>query len=182
MSYILNRVDSLLRMKYVNRLSGTPTINDYNIMEHQYMVAQLFKIFASKDDVPYTIQEFDLILNHDILETETGDLLYTAKNLNDKVKRSWELIEKEISNNFKHLKRYSDDSIRMYLNNRQFALFKCCDLLDLWLFIVSEENLGNKDNRIKDIKERCEELISKLSKNHCFKNLLKFISEWETRN
>lgn len=72
MDYILKRIDALLRMKHVDRLSGTPTIQRYNLMEHQYIVVQLFRIFAAQEDVPYTVQELDIVLNHDIWKPKQG--------------------------------------------------------------------------------------------------------------
>lgn len=182
MDYILKRIDALLRMKHVDRLSGTPTIQRYNLMEHQYIVAQLFRIFAAQEDVSYTVQELDIVLNHDILETETGDLLYTAKNLNSKVKEHWESIEQEIAEHYPYLLRYSDEFIKESLNERQHALFKCCDLLDLWLFIDSEENLGNRDKRLMVVKGRTTELIVQLAESNGFSRILKFIRQWTERN
>jgi len=147
-------------MKDVDRLSGVSKLRNYNLLEHSFMVATYFKMFASLEDVPYSMIELDMVMNHDILESVTGDLSYEVKNFSDKTKKCWYEIEQEILTKDFQLQRYSDSNIKGTLNERQFALFKFCDIFDLWVFLYEEITLGNNNHRIVEIKERCEYILS----------------------
>lgn len=162
------------KMKNVDRLSGTAKHRSYNLLEHSYMVAMLFKHFASKENVAYTMAEFDLVLHHDILEVETGDLIYTVKNLNSETKECWGRIEELVIEKNFQLQRYSDENIKSGLSNLQYSLFKCCDLLDLWIFCKEEIALGNNTINMLIITERCVELIGDK-----FKSIKKFMEGYE---
>lgn len=48
-------LSSILKMKDVERFNGTRKLQGYNLLEHSYMTAMLFRIFASKEDVAYDI-------------------------------------------------------------------------------------------------------------------------------
>lgn len=162
-------------LKNVDRLSGVSKHRSYNILEHSYMVAILFKYFASKENVPYGFAEFDYILNHDLLESVSGDLSYEVKNISQLTKDSWHTIEKEVIHLHPSLSKYSDSNIKQNLSELQFKLFKACDLLDLWIFLIEERALGNYTRRVQEIIYRCEELIDGLG----FKKINEFIKNYK---
>lgn len=147
------------RMRDIQRLAGTPIIKQYSLMEHCYYVGMLFKHFASKCDVPYGMNEFDLILKHDLVEVVTGDLIYPVKNHSEETKSAWEIIEDSLA---KHhgLDRYSDSSIKENLTKSQYDLFKLCDILDLYVFVRREQQLGNDTQEIKRVIENCVSIVS----------------------
>lgn len=180
----LNLVNSMdvkyyRKCKNVDRLSTSFKHRQYNLLEHQYMVAVLFKKFAELEKLDYGLKQFDIILHHDILESLTTDLIFTVKNLNKITKRAWEIIEEEVIKVNPKFEKYSDEAIKDGLNKKQFSLFKICDYLDLWVFCKEEEALGNKTKPIKKVIEKCEELITKISLENEFTHPIKFIKEYE---
>jgi len=147
------------RLKNVDRLGIEAKLREYNLLEHQYMVAMLFRHFACKEDVAYDILIFDIILHHDIVETVTSDIPYPVKNFNSKTVECWSIIEQEVIQHHEQLIRYTDKNIENAMTPKQFSLFKVCDLLDLWIFLREEQTMGNNNNECKKIIKTCEKLI-----------------------
>lgn len=167
------------KCKNVDRLSTSIKHRNYNLLEHMYMVAVLFKKFAELEGVGYSLREFDIILHHDVLESETQDLLYIIKNLNEKTKEAWAIIEEEVVKVHPDLEKYSDENIKQGLNKRQHSLFKICDYLDLWIFCKEEFTLGNKSRPILKVIHKCEELIGQISSEYGFTHAIKFMEDYE---
>lgn len=165
------------KCKNIDRLSSSFKHRGYNLLEHMYMVTVLFKYFASKEDVSYGVYELDLILNHDILESESMDLIYPIKNLNEKTKKSWKIIEDEVTNVNPKLKRYSDKAIKEGLSELQYALFKVCDTLDLLIFVKEEISMGNNTKSMKTVYSNCLKIIDNQKFN--FNSVKKFIESYE---
>lgn len=152
-------IEYYLNLKNVERLATSYKIQSYNVLEHSYMVAVLFRYFASRDNVSYDINVLDAVLHHDILESVTGDLIYTVKNMTDDTKGLWEAIEDEVVSKHFQLERYTDSKLREVMDERQYQLFKACDLLDLWIFLKNEIALGNKTKKILEYHSRCYMLL-----------------------
>lgn len=152
-------LESYERCKNVERLGMCFKHRGYNLLEHQFLVGVLFMKIAEKENISYDLKVLDLILNHDLLESHTQDLSYEVKNFSNKTKSFWEAIEDEIISGNSFLEKYSDANIKQSLNSIQYELFKCCDLLDLWLFLKKEVEVGNRDKHILEIIPRCEKLI-----------------------
>lgn len=170
-------IKDLIHCRYVDRLQGKRKILKYDLMQHQWMTANLFIYFASLEDVSYTANELRLIMNHDILETITNDLPYTVKNFSEETRSYWGNIEDCIVGDIKncYLRQFTDQSIKEHLTPRQYALFKCCDLLDLYLFVEEEACLGNVSRDLAEVKCKCEEIINKLAQENHFYNISKYI-------
>ena len=171
---MIRRIRYYRRMKNVDRMSGTIKHRPYSLLEHQYMVAVLFRIFASRENVAYDMQVFDLILNHDNLEAVTGDLVYPVKNASNKTRECWDTIEEEILKLHPVLERYSDNNLREGMTELQRNLFKACDYLDLWIFLKEEIALGNASRDIVEMLGNCERLIPK-----DFRSINKFMADYE---
>lgn len=161
------------KMKNVERLSGTFKFRPYNLLEHQYMVAVLFRHFASLEDVSYDINTLDYVMHHDALESVTMDLIWPVKNFNKRTKECWEIIEEEIIKQNHQLDKYSDKSLKENLTPIQHKLFKNCDVLDLWIFLKEEWEMGNRSYKVKEALDNCEMLISK-----DFKHITKFMESF----
>jgi len=168
-------IDYLLRCKNIERLGMYYHIRGYNLMEHSYMVGMLFMKFAELEQISYGITVLEIVLKHDICESQTQDLSYEVKNYNEKTKVLWEGIEEEICGNDTILMNYTDVAIKSTLNEQQFTLFKVCDLLDLWIFLKQEQRIGNKQKEIQVIVERCENLL-----NGKYKSVDNFIAEFRS--
>lgn len=149
-------------MRKVDRLSKCFKHRRYNLMEHQYFCAMLFKHFASKEDISYGMFEFDIVLHHDVVETISMDLSWDIKNLSSKTKKAWEIIEDEAIIGHPQLVKYSDKEIKESLSPIQHALFKSVDMLDLFIFIKEEQELGNSTPYIREVEGNCFKILHSL--------------------
>jgi len=171
---MIRRIRYYRRMKNVDRMSGTMKHRPYNLLEHQFMVAVLFRMFASRENVAYDMQVFDLVLNHDAVESITSDLVYPVKNASNKTRECWDIIEEEVLKSHPALERYSDKNLKEGMTESQRNLFKACDYLDLWIFLKEEIALGNTSRDIVEMLENCERLIPK-----GFESINKFMVDYE---
>lgn len=151
-----NQILYFYKCKDIQRFNGAYTHRTYNLMEHQWNVGMLFRYFASIEDVPYDINVWDIVLKHDMGEVATScDLPWTIKNFNQKTKEAWSVIENEMLKHHYFLEKYSDENIKNSLTELQFALFKACDTLDLFIFCKNEISLGNKSVDMLKAIENC---------------------------
>lgn len=157
----------------VKRMGNIFTLRPYNILEHQYIVGMLFRNFASKEDVPYDINVWDIVLNHDIIEAVTQDLPWPVKNFNPVTKEAWQTIENEILKSHPQLCKYSDEEMKKRLNERQHALMKACDTLDLFIFVKEEQKYGNCSKEILEVEQNCLRILEGLKFK--FPKIQKFI-------
>jgi 5'-deoxynucleotidase YfbR-like HD superfamily hydrolase len=171
---MLAKINQIRRMKNVNRLGTERITRPYNLLEHSFMVTILFRYFAEVENVFYDEYDIDLIMHHDLLETVTGDLPYNVKNLNIETEKCWAIIERDVAKGNPVLEKYTDQRIGEILNARQYQLFKACDLLDLWIFICEEFQLGNLDKNLAQISERCVSLIG-----DTFPSINQFMKEYD---
>ena len=155
------RIEYYRKLKDVSRLSRVPSLRSYNVLEHTFMVVLLFRYFAKLEDVAYDMQILDRVMHHDILESVTGDLPHDVKHFNVKTECAWDTIEHEVASVSMHteMSLYTDIEIRAMMSERQYKLFKACDLLDLWIFLKEEQGLGNTHRILHKIVLKCEELI-----------------------
>ena len=156
---MIQEIKYLLKCKDVERLSQYYHHRQYNLMEHQYLVGMMFMAFAKEENIEYDITVLQLVMKHDLLETISMDLSYEVKNLSFKTQEAWDVIENEVASCNPVLDKYTDVNIESGMNQEQFKLFKACDLLDLLLFLYSEESIGNNGVKIQILINRCQELI-----------------------
>jgi len=149
------------RMLSVQRLSGKPKLRSYNLVEHSFFVTSLFYEVCKNRGIDVSSEELINIMNHDFLEVYTGDLIYTAKNLNEHVKSLWDSIEEEIVNSLPDaIRNIGDSYITKKFSDIKFKIFKACDLFELWLFLKEEIiDFGNKNKDIIAVFNKARELI-----------------------
>jgi len=165
------------KMKNIDRMAMGFKNRPYNLLEHCYGVGMLFRHFASLENVPYDINVWDIVLHHDIVEVETTDLPYTIKNFSQVTKQAWEEIEDELVSRHFQLEPYSDAEIKSSLTPLQFALFKACDMLDLWIFCKEEQAIGNKTRFVQEIVDNCIKVLNSLEFK--FTKIIKFVETYE---
>jgi 5'-deoxynucleotidase YfbR-like HD superfamily hydrolase len=173
-------IKNLLLCRNIQRMSGRFIHRSYDLTQHQWLVGMLFRHFALLDDVSHDINVWDIVLKHDIVETATMcDLIWPVKNLNEKTKEAWEVIEDEVLQINPQLERYSDKAMKEGMTSRQFALFKACDYLELLVFCKEEQAFGNQTKEIVEVIYNCECLIKKYCQEFNFVNLQKFVENYE---
>ena len=165
-------------MGNINRLAGIFTIQPYTVALHCYYTAILFQEIAIEEKIKIDIMEIDFILKHDIVETITGDLLLPVKIHSEETKRKWEEIETEIVNDkYKHLHRYLDKFAESIFDPITLNLFKACDLFELYLFCLSEINLGSITKGIWAVINNCENLLPEFKVPYISKYIIKINNE-----
>lgn len=171
-------INYFLNCRKVDRLGLVYHHRRYDLMQHQWMVGMLFRYFASLEDVSYDINVWEIVLKHDMLESVSMDLPYPVKTLNKRTEQAWSLIEKEIVFENSKLSRYSDKNIKEGMTDRQFALFKVCDYLDLFLFIKEEMSYGNNCKEIIEVEQNCFNIFDSIFEKFSFPKIKKFITEY----
>lgn len=147
------------KLMNIDRLAGKFKLRKYDLAQHSYYTAILFSEFAKLEDISYDTSVLEMILSHDMMEVITTDLPWTCKNLSEKTKECWNIIEEESANAFPEFKKYSDEALKSCMTKEQHELFKCCDYLELFLFIHEERQLGNNTEGMLDVYNNCINLI-----------------------
>ena len=80
----------------IKRFGMEDVIKPQNLADHGYQVMNLFLIACDFMAYRPTVNELDKVLNHDVIETLTGDLNKAVKEKNQITKEAWEDIEKEM--------------------------------------------------------------------------------------
>jgi 5'-deoxynucleotidase YfbR-like HD superfamily hydrolase len=143
------------RMRNIDRISGAPKNRRYDLMQHSYMTTMLFMKFAKLEGIAIDMVVLDCVLHHDILEVLTGDLIWPVKNFSKKTKDCWEEIENEIVATNSEFKQYSDVEMKNTMTKIQHDLFKACDVLDLYIFCMEEQSIGNHSKEIMEVIYNC---------------------------
>ena len=157
-------------------MAGTTKIKDYDLMQHQYMTANLFAILCKLENVEYNLEVFQAVLNHDLMETATRcDLPWPVKRLNDETSKAWDLIEEEVAKSNPHLSDYTDENFKLKMTEEQRAICKIADYLDLYYYVVREAELGNKTKEITEVIDNCEYLMPDICNKFGFSKTLEFI-------
>lgn len=154
-SYFL--LASARKMRHVQRLAGTPIIKPYTLAEHGFYVALLFKEICRTEDLEVTADDMEFCLLHDILETETGDLLYPAKHASPYAERSWDIIEQEVLKKHAHLGWYTDEHFNDQPEKKK--VWQAADMLDLYLFCKEEQQLGNNTHPLRMVIDKAAGIL-----------------------
>ena len=171
------KIQDYLKMADVRRCSGVKLLRPYDLIRHSFMTTILFQYFAGIENIIYDKKVIDIIMKHDILEVKTGDLISPVKSFNQRTKNAWHTIEKHIILENPDFEDFSDHKIKENMNEEQFRLFKTCDLLELWIFIVEEILLGNRTEGVMKIYN----LVGIETKTKGLKSVIEFMAEMEAK-
>ena len=157
---------SLIRYQNCNRL-----VNE-SVAEHSFYVA--FKVYELGYkfgiDNNRIAKAAKIALCHDCGEIYTGDLPHSLKMYSPEIKKIAENLEVElISENFK----FFADDFKSFANRDDeivCTLVEAADCLDVIMFIDREEQLGNKDEDIFQIRAESSERFINLTNK--LKNLI----------
>ncbi len=130
-------------MMNATRLNGTFLFRPYTTALHCYYTGILFQTIALKEQILVTPANVDFVFKHDVFEVVTGDVLLPVKIHSKETKRKWDEIESEILETYPELRHLSDEYAELNFGEMAFRLFKACDLLELFIFCIEEQKLGN---------------------------------------
>jgi len=173
----MSNIDSALilrarKMNSVYRCSGTRLNRPYSLSEHGFHVAELLYVLSARIGVVPTAQDMFLAMNHDMMETETGDLLYPAKNANETTKIAWGIVEEQISKIVPSLAPFEDEAISKGMSSEVVhSLFRFCDMLELWYAMKEERASGNLSNDVCRILSVAEHVLGQSEFSDLFDEL-----------
>lgn len=154
----------LYKMSAIWRYNSRLIMKPENLAEHSFYVA--FKVYElgykfGIDDVRIS-KAAKIALCHDCGEIYTGDLPHSLKIYSSEIKKIAEQLEVDlISENFK----FFADDFKSFANREDeivTTLVETADVIDVIMFIDREEQLGNKNEDIIQIREECSERYIKL--------------------
>lgn len=164
--YILSDIynTDLYRMSDIWRY-GTRLVNrQENVAEHSFYV--IFKVFELGDKYNVPLDKINKAVRiaacHDCGEIYTGDLPYSLKFYSPEIKEKSEELEiKLIKENFPIFGQDFED----FITNKDpivTTLVKAADTYSAVMFSTREEQLGNRNNDMVQLKLECTERYIKL--------------------
>lgn len=135
----------------IKRFGMEDVTKPQNLADHGYQVMNLFLIACDFMAYNPTVKELDKVLNHDAIETLTGDLNKVVKEWNETTKKAWAMIELEIVPSEAAI--YLDDGWHpegdgpnTFTKHQKFEdLWKFCDAMDAYLYCLEERQRGNQN-------------------------------------
>lgn len=134
-------LDGRRNLRSIQRFAMEPTIKNQNLCDHGYNVATLFYIVMGSLGRVCTARDLFLVMQHDFVESMTGDLNKLVKEKNDRTRRAWETIECEVVP--EELNYLCDAGLRELLSSEDYEVFKFCDLFEAWIYCLEERAMGN---------------------------------------
>jgi 5'-deoxynucleotidase YfbR-like HD superfamily hydrolase len=152
-------LNSRRTLRNIKRFNMETVIQPQNLCEHGYGVTTLFYLLCKDLKIALSSKDLFLIMQHDFLESLTGDLNKKIKDKSSATKMAWEVIEYECGED---LQEYSDKSIQKQLqdDDRKYQVFLLADAMDAMLYCQDEVRLGNSHlknafiyykNKVEDI-------------------------------
>jgi 5'-deoxynucleotidase YfbR-like HD superfamily hydrolase len=111
---------------------------------HGYAVGTIFYLLCKEFEIEISAETLFLVMQHDFIESITGDLNTLIKNRNKETEQAWDVIEKECVP--RHLEGFTDLAIREQLRAEDPNLekiFNLADYMDAGLFCLQELGMGN---------------------------------------
>lgn len=163
-------------LKNIKRFAMEVIIEPQNLCDHAYNVATIFYLLCKDLNVPLSAQLLFKVLQHDFVETYTGDINRKVKEHNDATKASWAVIEKQkVPEN---LLKYTDEKLTEDFTFTQRQLFEIADMFDALMYCSMEVGRGNNWMQIpkalcaKKIKSFIEDFSELLNKSQGFLNII----------
>ena len=156
---IITTIKKERKMLNFQRLAGTRKIRSYNLAEHSYFVGLMFQELAEELGIKISIEALGTVFRHDFMEVFTTDLPWQVKHLSPKTEEAWSTIERAAYNHTPCKYLYSDEQIKNTLTEEQYILFKWCDILELLLFCLEEEKMGNQGSDLRAVINNCRGIV-----------------------
>lgn len=148
-------------LRNINRWGMEFTMKDQSIPDHSYHVVTMFMLICKELELEPTANDLFLVLNHDFIESKTGDLNDRIKRISSFTKDAWDTIEGEAAGSELYTE-YSDDAIMRALGPEMGLVFMLCDSLEALLYAHEEVSMGNT--------------YLQKAKNHYFSKVMRFLS------
>ena len=163
-------------LKNIKRFARVKVIRTQNLCEHGYGVGTLFYLLCKEARVTITGEELFRIMNHDFLETYTGDIDRRVKEKTEETSLAWEAIERATVP--RHLYCFTDKYLKEeFLTEEKFLLFQLADDLEGFMFCKEEVLSGNRTIRpsLERYRENVKERLRALSSTN-----IEFTGIWDS--
>jgi putative hydrolases of HD superfamily len=142
------------------------------VSEHSFFVAQVGQMLALIEEQHGNVIDwgklFKKLLNHDVIESLTGDIISTVKNKNDEIRNMVNLLEKEVAEEtlFEHMDEPYKSIYRDLLfdgkdETLEGQILRAADEIDALMECVGEVKLNN----LKPFVDKYYLILAKLNKN-----------------
>jgi putative hydrolases of HD superfamily len=142
------------------------------VSEHSFFVAQVGQMLALIEEQHGNVIDwgklFKKLLNHDVIESLTGDIISTVKNKNDEIRNMVNLLEKEAAEEtlFEHMDEPYKSIYRDLLfdgkdETLEGQILRAADEIDALMECVGEVKLNN----LKPFVDKYYLILAKLNKN-----------------
>ncbi|HZW82856.1 MAG TPA: HD domain-containing protein [Candidatus Deferrimicrobium sp.] len=142
------------------------------VSEHSFFVAQVGQMLALIEEQHGNVinwgKLFKKLLNHDVIESLTGDIISTVKNKNDEIRNMVNLLEKEAAEEtlFEHMDEPYKSIYRDLLfdgkdETLEGQILRAADEIDALMECVGEVKLNN----LKPFVDKYYMILAKLNKN-----------------
>jgi putative hydrolase of HD superfamily len=124
------------------------------VSEHSFLVAQIGQMLAIIEEENGNKVDwerlFKKLINHDVVEALTGDILSFVKHKNPEMKKMVDIIEEEVAE--EHLLSYMEEPYRGIYKKLMFdgkdktlegQILRCADHIDALIECITEINLEN---------------------------------------
>jgi 5'-deoxynucleotidase YfbR-like HD superfamily hydrolase len=132
-------------LRNIKRFSMESVIHPQDLCGHGYSVGTLFYLICYEFMIPIEIEDLFVAMNHDFVETYTGDINRKVKETSSQVQIAWSIMERRIVP--EHLQRYTDEEISKhflrYSDDRQYSAFLMADAYEAYLYTREEIEKGN---------------------------------------
>lgn len=136
-------------LRNIKRFSMESTIRPQDLCGHGYSVGTIFYILCNSTGIRISAETLFMIMNHDYVESYTGDLNKLLKEKNETTKGAWNVLEAQCVPDHlghltdvglvEHFKKTYGDSAGAVEN-----IFHLADALDAYLYCSEEVKLGNQ--------------------------------------
>lgn len=164
---IENYLDGRKGLRSILRFNMEYRIKEQSIADHSYHVATMFYIACKELNEEISSKDMFLVLNHDFVESITGDLNRRVKERNSATSKAWDVIESEVVG--ESLSHLTELQLRTCLGQRKLSIMKWCDTMDALLFCIEECRMGNKF--LEEPKSFCRKSIISQMEDNCLKQL-----------
>lgn len=136
-------------LRNIKRFSMESTIRPQDLCGHGYSVGTIFYILCQSMGIRVSADTLFLAMNHDYVESYTGDLNKLLKEKNATTKGAWNVLEAQCVPD--HLNHLTDVGIISHIKNTYGdtantveQILHLADALDAYLYCSEEVKLGNQ--------------------------------------
>lgn len=149
-------------LRTIRRFNMIPTIRPQDLCGHGYGVGCIFFLLCKEFELEVSAELLFLVMNHDFVESYTGDLNKMIKEKTEGTKEAWSLLELESVP--PNLRGFTDKLVEIKLKEAGeniWKIFQLADCMEAGLYCMEEIKLGNL--HLEDAYRRYRDWVEKLS-------------------